>query len=150
MKKKEDDKQKKDLRRKHTSWGDIGLEEYNPQKTKSGCRFEHCQLEMITERQTRYRRNKNIQNATLGDQKSNSIPIPKRDLLLERQITHSYRIGAASRKSRCRNMHKPEDGRHARGERIKMILKMKGNMPELRLQTKIHIPIPTNKSDGFQ
>ena len=55
-------------RRKHTTWGDIGIGEYSPKTTKWECRFEYGQREMVTESLTRYHRNKLHPEHSIGKQ----------------------------------------------------------------------------------
>ena len=112
-------------RRKHATWGDIGIAEYNPQATKWECRFEHCQQEMDTEKNTLSQEQK-VRNRTLGNTLRSRMPVLQQDIQCVGRIIHTYRTSASEMKSRHGNMPNATDRRHPGGKWTTALLKMKG------------------------
>ena len=97
----EEDAQQKDQERKHTTWEDIGLVEYNTHTTNWECRFGHCQQEMDTEKRRTIEGTKNIRNVTLGGYIKNCHSRTETGLPFARKINHAHRDSATKRKPQC-------------------------------------------------
>ena len=104
-----DDDHQQDHKRKYTTWEDIGLVEYNQQTEKWEFRFEHCQLEMVTERLTNYTRNKQHPEHNIG-KANQELTSPYCNKTYRSQEKLLMRIELAPQKGNrnvaiCLNMH---------------------------------------------
>ena len=57
-----DAEQEQDQKRKHATWADVGLIDYNPQTARWECRLEHYRQEMATSKSTYRHRKRNARN----------------------------------------------------------------------------------------
>ena len=117
--------------------GDIGLVEYNPETAIWECRFEHCRREMITDRLKYYRRAELHPSHSPGESTQeiarpyfSKTYIAKDKLLMRVELAPHQ----GNRNMEIRPHLQTEDA--PRGKRTRTPLKMKGTVPELRLQRK--------------
>ena len=137
-------------KRKHTTWEDVGLIEYNPQTARWECRFGHCRHIASAKQPLYQRRNKDPPDHSLGKTR-NLITYPycsktytsHERLLMRTELAKK----AGSRNTEIYpnlNVCKTPNGGWAN-----VLLKMKGNMPELRMQpAKSPLPIPADIPNG--